>query len=160
MRFEGTLTTWNVERGYGSIAPQQGGQEVFVHVSAFPTEGEPPALGAAFSFEIVSGRDGRKEAARLMRIKRAALRPEERLLAPSSRNHGQRRRDRRARLALVLTGLALAVGLLGWLQLRREQAQLPIPTSALNNQSLSLPQGKAAGLRSEPLRVRKTASKA
>ncbi len=32
MRFEGTLTEWNGERGYGAIVAEQGGQQLFVHI--------------------------------------------------------------------------------------------------------------------------------
>ena len=71
MRFEGTLTIWNGERGYGAIAPEQGGQELFVHVSAFPRDGAPPQPGEALSFEIVTDGDGRKQAGRIQRFKRA-----------------------------------------------------------------------------------------
>ncbi len=36
MRFDGTLVTWNDDRGFGYIEPTQGGERVFVHVSAWP----------------------------------------------------------------------------------------------------------------------------
>ena len=35
MRIKGILRSWNDERGFGFIAPIQGGQEVFVHIKAF-----------------------------------------------------------------------------------------------------------------------------
>lgn len=35
MRLEGTLHAWNDERGFGFIAPDDGGPQVFVHISAF-----------------------------------------------------------------------------------------------------------------------------
>ena len=51
MRIDGTLKTWHDDRGFGFIAPAQGGQEVFVHVSAFPRDGKRPMVGETLSFE-------------------------------------------------------------------------------------------------------------
>ncbi|HZV55939.1 MAG TPA: cold shock domain-containing protein, partial [Rhodocyclaceae bacterium] len=45
MRIEGTLGKWNDDRGFGFIAPRQGGPEVFVHISAFPKDGRRPTVG-------------------------------------------------------------------------------------------------------------------
>ena len=67
MRYDGSLKKWNVERGFGFIAADQGGQELFAHVSAFPRDGQLPTLGERFSFEVEPGRDGKKRAVRLRR---------------------------------------------------------------------------------------------
>lgn len=43
MRFEGFIRSWNEERAFGFIEPAQGGQEVFVYITAFPARsGRPP----------------------------------------------------------------------------------------------------------------------
>lgn len=66
MRIEGTLKKWNDARGFGFIVPTQGGQEIFVHASAFPRDGSgPPALDEVLSFEIVVDRNGRKQAVKV-----------------------------------------------------------------------------------------------
>ncbi len=52
MRVEGVLSKWNDERGFGFIAPDRGGSEVFVHISAFPRNGQRPRSGERLSFEI------------------------------------------------------------------------------------------------------------
>ena len=62
MRFEGTLTKWNDERGFGFITPIPAGQEIFVHVSAFARDGQRPQLQEALSFEITLNKDGKKQA--------------------------------------------------------------------------------------------------
>nr|WP_295079452.1 cold shock domain-containing protein [uncultured Roseateles sp.] len=67
MRFEGTLKDWNYDRGFGAIAPRQGGQELFVHASAFPAGSEPPQIGEALSFEVTVDQKGRKQVQRVQR---------------------------------------------------------------------------------------------
>lgn len=47
MRFEGTLNSWYGERGHGLLQPEQGGEALFVHVSAFPMDGQAPRKGSA-----------------------------------------------------------------------------------------------------------------
>lgn len=68
MRFDGVLSAWNHEAGYGSIRPVGGGEEVFVALGAFPTDGLGPRMDEPLSFEIVTGRDGRKQAVNLKRL--------------------------------------------------------------------------------------------
>ena len=62
MRFTGTLKTWNDERGFGFIEATKGGQEVFVHIKAFPSGTGRPSVGQVLSFEVETGRDGKKKA--------------------------------------------------------------------------------------------------
>ena len=119
MRFEGALETWNTERGFGSLTPQQGGQAVFVHISAFPSDGPPPALDEAFSFEIVAGRDGRKQAAKVQRSQQRTAPALHSALAPApSRQQARQRSPWFMLLMLLLLVLGLTVGAaaLAWLQ--------------------------------------------
>lgn len=62
MRFEGTLKSWNDERGFGFIAPDQGSDEVFVHVKAFSRRNGRPAIGQRLTFEVEIGPQGKKRA--------------------------------------------------------------------------------------------------
>lgn len=62
MRFEGTLKIWNDDRGFGFITPSQGGQDLFVHIKAFPSGSGRPAVGQALTFEVERGPDGKKRA--------------------------------------------------------------------------------------------------
>ena len=62
MRFNGTVTTWNDARGFGFIAPTQGDQEVFFHVTACNGREARPEVGQAVSFEVELNSDGKKRA--------------------------------------------------------------------------------------------------
>jgi cold shock CspA family protein len=67
MQFNGTLTKWNDDRGFGFIVPDQGQGEIFVHISAFSRNTGRPSLGERLSFEIEMGQDGKKRAIRVQR---------------------------------------------------------------------------------------------
>jgi uncharacterized membrane protein YsdA (DUF1294 family)/cold shock CspA family protein len=62
MRFEGTLISWNEERGFGFIQPMRGGQEIFAHAKAFGPRGMRPKIGQLLSFEMETGQQGKKRA--------------------------------------------------------------------------------------------------
>lgn len=71
MRFTGTLKSWTDDRGFGFIEADQGGQEVFVHIKAFPARAGRPQLNQRVSFEIELNREGKKRA-RNVELVRAA----------------------------------------------------------------------------------------
>lgn len=73
MRFNGTLKTWNDDRGFGVIEPSQGGQALFVHIKAFEDRAVRPQIGQALSFEVASGPDGKKRAKRVLVVQTARL---------------------------------------------------------------------------------------
>jgi len=60
MRFEGTLTSWNDERGFGRIESSQGGEPIFVHVSAWPRGSGRPQVGQSVTFEVELGPKGKR----------------------------------------------------------------------------------------------------
>ncbi|RYF79647.1 MAG: DUF1294 domain-containing protein [Comamonadaceae bacterium] len=62
MRIHGTLISWNDERGFGFIEPSQGGQEIFVHIKAFPSSVRRPVIGQVLSFEVALAPNGKKRA--------------------------------------------------------------------------------------------------
>jgi len=66
MRFEGKLTSWDDERGFGFVTPTHGGSEIFVHVSAFPRDRRRPAVGERLSFEVETDARGKKRARNLL----------------------------------------------------------------------------------------------
>ena len=60
MRFEGSLSSWNDERGFGYIESTQGGEPIFVHVSAWPKGLGRPQLKQGVSFEVELGPKGKR----------------------------------------------------------------------------------------------------
>ena len=59
----GTVKWFNTTTGYGFIAPDDGGKDVFVHISAVERAGMTGlADNQKISFEMIEGRDGRKMA--------------------------------------------------------------------------------------------------
>jgi len=59
----GTVKWFNTTKGYGFIAPDNGGKDVFVHISAVERSGLTGlADNQKVSFELQSGRDGRESA--------------------------------------------------------------------------------------------------
>lgn len=65
----GTVKWFNTTKGYGFIAPDDGGKDVFVHISAVEQAGLTGlADNQKVSFEMVEGRDGRTLAGDLKAI--------------------------------------------------------------------------------------------
>lgn len=62
----GTVKWFNTTKGYGFIEPEEGGSDVFVHISAVQKSGLTGLTdNQKVSYELQDGRDGRKLAADL-----------------------------------------------------------------------------------------------
>jgi CspA family cold shock protein len=62
----GVVKFFNTSKGFGFIAPDGGGKDVFVHITALQRSGlQSLAEGQKVSFETAPGRDGRISADRL-----------------------------------------------------------------------------------------------
>jgi CspA family cold shock protein len=62
----GTVKWFNTTKGYGFIAPEDGGKDVFVHISAVERSGLTGlADNQKLAYELQEGRDGRQMAANL-----------------------------------------------------------------------------------------------
>jgi len=103
-RIEGTLKTWNDERGFGFIAPDHGGPEVFVHIKAFKGLRQRPHEHQRVRFRVANEPGGKPRASKAELISaggRAMRRP------PALKS--------RASLfaAVLFVALILAAGILG-----------------------------------------------
>jgi len=59
----GKVKWFNKTKGFGFIAPDEGGKDVFVHISALERSGiDNLADDQKVSFDMSSGRDGRESA--------------------------------------------------------------------------------------------------
>ena len=62
----GTVKWFNTTKGFGFIAPETGGKDIFVHISAVERSGLTGLQdNQKVTFDIESGRDGRESAVNL-----------------------------------------------------------------------------------------------
>ncbi|MEX0838881.1 MAG: cold-shock protein [Parvibaculum sp.] len=63
----GVVKWFNATKGYGFIAPADGGKDVFVHISAVEQAGQKTLQeGQQIQYELVEGRNGRFSAENLV----------------------------------------------------------------------------------------------
>jgi uncharacterized membrane protein YsdA (DUF1294 family)/cold shock CspA family protein len=65
VRHKGRITTWNSERGFGFVTPADGGERVFVHVTAIADRTRPPAEGDMVTYDLTVDERKRPRAARV-----------------------------------------------------------------------------------------------
>ncbi|QWP76694.1 excalibur calcium-binding domain-containing protein [Lysobacter sp. K5869] len=124
-RTSGTLVRWNDERGFGFLAPDGGGPQVFMHVSALLADSPRPQLNERFSFDLETDGRGGHRAARVRRPNEAA-----RVRAKPSRRAPADRRSKPAWPAALM--LLAALGGAGWYAHGRwnERPSAPLPAAA------------------------------
>jgi uncharacterized membrane protein YsdA (DUF1294 family)/cold shock CspA family protein len=66
MRTQGKIVKWKDDRGFGFIAPDTGGPEIFVHEEALLKRSRRPRVGEIVTFEVVSTADGKTGAKRVL----------------------------------------------------------------------------------------------
>ncbi len=62
MRREGKITNWKDERGFGFIAPNGGGEHVFVHIKAFSNRQRRPVGNEIVTYVLSTDQKGRARA--------------------------------------------------------------------------------------------------
>jgi cold shock CspA family protein len=77
---KGKLTTWKDDRGFGFIRPDEGGKEVFLHVSEVQGLSRRPRLGDIVSYEPSLESDGKVRATQVS-IQGVVARPQRRGLS-------------------------------------------------------------------------------
>ncbi len=65
----GIVKWFNATKGYGFITPEEGGQDVFLHISAVERSGLSEVNeGQKLSFDLQQGRSGKSEAVNIKTI--------------------------------------------------------------------------------------------
>jgi len=62
MRFQGRITTWKDDKGFGFITPNSGGEQVFVHISSFSNRQRRPEGNELVTYELSVDGKGRSQA--------------------------------------------------------------------------------------------------
>lgn len=61
-RYQGKITSWKDEQGFGFITPNGGGPTVFVHIKSFSTRGARPGDGKSVTYELTTNEQGKPRA--------------------------------------------------------------------------------------------------
>ncbi len=56
---KGKLTVWKDDRGFGFIKPSDGGQDVFLHISALKKANRRPQVGDVIQYQLTDGKNGK-----------------------------------------------------------------------------------------------------
>ncbi len=62
MRYQGKITEWKDEQGFGFIIPDGGGRRVFVHIKSFSKSGRRPAENEHVTYRLAADAKGRAQA--------------------------------------------------------------------------------------------------
>jgi len=60
--FKGKLNRWNDDKGFGFIIPENGNNEVFIHISALKNMSRRPVVGDVILYQLHVGNDGKSKA--------------------------------------------------------------------------------------------------
>jgi uncharacterized membrane protein YsdA (DUF1294 family)/cold shock CspA family protein len=63
MRYQGKITTWKDDQGFGFITPNGGGKDIFIHVKSFANSRKRPVGNELVSYQISTDAKGRLNAA-------------------------------------------------------------------------------------------------
>ncbi|GIZ53946.1 DUF1294 domain-containing protein [Noviherbaspirillum aridicola] len=73
-RYQGRITTWKDEQGFGFITPNGGGPPVFVHVKSFAGRGRRPGENDLVTYELSANDKGQPRAGNVAFVRAPAAR--------------------------------------------------------------------------------------
>lgn len=62
MRYQGRISSWKDEQGFGFITPNAGGAQIFVHIKSFASRDRRPAGNEIVTYELKTAANGRLQA--------------------------------------------------------------------------------------------------
>lgn len=65
MRYQGRITNWKDDRGFGFITPNGGGRQVFAHINAFSNRQRRPLGNELVTYELKADGQGRHQAEKI-----------------------------------------------------------------------------------------------
>jgi len=66
MRIEGKIMSWNDEKGFGFIRPNDGGKKIFVHIKALSNRNRRPEINELVTYSLSTDKQGRPCAAEVL----------------------------------------------------------------------------------------------
>lgn len=66
MRYQGKITDWKDEKGFGFVTPNGGGPRVFIHIKSFSNRQHRPAGNELVTYELTSDARGRPQGANIV----------------------------------------------------------------------------------------------
>jgi uncharacterized membrane protein YsdA (DUF1294 family)/cold shock CspA family protein len=82
-RYQGKITSWKDDQGFGFITPNGGGPAVFVHIKSFSDRGRRPVVDDMVSFALTKNEKGQARAGNVAFVREGAARQ---ATAPASGN--------------------------------------------------------------------------
>lgn len=103
-KIKGVLKTWKADRGFGFIKPDDGGQDIFIHISSLKKVDRRPVRGDVIFYQIAKDNQGKYKAVN------ASIEGAEK----SGKINGKLLKENKSLIAAVISGLVivtLAIGL-------------------------------------------------
>jgi len=108
MRYQGKISTWNAERGFGFIVWNGGGEKIFVHVSQLSHKKHVPVVGEVVTYELGPKDDKGQKAIKVIFPDLPALQKKRR----------EKEKDNSSGLVAVVLFMLIVAGLYWWLGIR------------------------------------------
>lgn len=119
--YQGQLTTWKDDRGFGFIKPQDGTKEVFIHISALKGAGRRPKVGDTILYERVVEANGKIRAsqASIQGISTQSLATQQKPKTPiqsvPARSFRTHRKPKQNKLPVIILGMGV-IGIISLIQ--------------------------------------------